>query len=76
MLEYAIGSDNFGIILNSYDIFKNDDEEAIKNGDANEEEYQGLTGYPELNDAIYNSNEEKASNSYNQYIRDEVALHD
>ena len=73
-MEAAIGSDHFGICLDSYDVFINDDEDAITKGDTNDEKYQVLMGYPELNYDKDNSDEDKGDKTYDQYIEDKVAL--
>ena len=53
----------------------NDDEEGIAKGDPNKQGCQGPPYSPEINEIIDNSGEERAANSYDQYIRDEVVLH-
>ena len=56
--------------------FGNDDEEGIVKGDPNKEGYQGPPDSPEIYEIIDNSNEERAANSFEQYIGDEVVLPD
>ena len=46
----------------------NDDEEGIAKGDPNYEGYQGPPYYPDIDEIIDHSDEERASNSYDQYI--------
>ena len=67
-LEYVLGIEEFGTSLDVYDSFINDDEEGIFKGDHKEEGYQGPPDSPEIYEIIYNSDEERASNSYDQYI--------
>ena len=57
-----------------YDSFINDDEEGIAKGDPNKEVYQGPPNSPEIDEIIDNIDEEITSNSYDQYIGDEVVL--
>ena len=47
-LEDALGSKEFGTILDGYDSFINDDKEGITKGDPNEEGYQGHPDSPEI----------------------------
>ena len=75
-LEDKLGSEDFGTSLDGYDSFMNDDEEGIAKGDFNEEGYQGPPYYPETDEIIDNSDEERAANSYDQYIGAEVVLPD
>ena len=75
-LEDSLGSDDFCTSLDGYDSFINDDEEGIAKGDPNEEGYQGTPDSPEIDEILDNSDEERAANSYDQYIGDEVVLHD
>ena len=55
-LEAALGSNNFGASLDKYDEFIPGNEEAVVKGYPNEEDYQGLPDYPELDDVIENRN--------------------
>ena len=50
--------------------------EGVSKGDPNEEEYQGPPYSPEIDEIIDNSDEERAANSYYQYIGAEVVLPD
>ena len=75
-LEDALGSEYFGTSLDGYESFINDDEEGISKGDPNEEEYQGPPHSPDIYEIMDNSDEERAANSYDQYIGDEVLLPD
>ena len=59
-----------------YDSFVNYDEEDISKGDPNEEVYQGPPDYPEVDEIMYNIDEERAANSYDQYIGAEVVISD
>ena len=59
-----------------YYSFINDDEEGISKVELNEEGYQGPPYSPEIYEIIDNSDEERVSNSYDQYIGDEVVLPD
>ena len=56
----------FGTSLDGYDSFINVDEEGIAKGDPNEEGYQGPPDSPDIDAIIYNSDEERAANSYDQ----------
>ena len=46
----------------------NDDEEGIAKGDPNKEVYQGPPDYPDIDEMINNSDEERVANSYEEYI--------
>ena len=63
-----------GTSLDGYDSFINDDEEGIAKGDPNKEGYQGPPYSPDIDEIINNSDEERADNSYDQYIGAEVVL--
>ena len=75
-LEDVLGSENFGTSLDVYESFMNDDEEGVAKGGPNKEGYQGPTDSPEIDEIIDNSNEERAANSYDQYIGSEVVVPD
>ena len=75
-LEDVLVSEEFGTSLYGYDSFMNDDEEGIAKGDPNQEGYQVPPDYPDIDEIIDNSDEERASNSYDQYIGTEVVLPD
>ena len=75
-LEDLLGSEEFGDSLDGYDSFINDDEQGIAKGDPNEEGYHGPPYIPDIDEIIYNSDEERAASSYDQYIGDEVLLPD
>ena len=62
--------------MDLYDSFINDDEEGIYNGEPNEEGYQGPPDSPEKDEIIYNSDEERVANSYDQYIGTEFLIPD
>ena len=67
MLEDALGSEDFGTSLDVYEYFINDADGGAVKGDLNEQEYQGIPDSP-------NRYEERAMNSYDQYIGVEVML--
>ena len=67
-LEDALGSEELGTSLDGYDFFIDDNEEGIYKGDPNKEGYQGPPDYPEIDEIIYNSDEERSTISYDQYI--------
>ena len=75
-LEETLGGEEFGTILDGYDSLMNDYEEGIYKGETNEEGYQGPPDPPEIDEIIDNSDEERAANSYDQYIGAEVVLPD
>ena len=75
-MEALLGSEYFGTILGCYDSFILDDSEVTIKFYPNEEEYQGLLDFPEIYYIIYHSYEERAVNSYGQYIGSEVVLPD
>ena len=75
-MEDVLGSEDFVTSLYGYDSFINDDEEGIYNGDPNEKGYQGHLDSPEIDKIIYNIDEERAANSYDQYIGSKVVLPD
>ena len=75
-MEDVLEIEYFVTSLDGYDSFINDDEEGIAKGDPNKEGYQGPPDYPEIDEIIDNSDEEKAANSYDQYIGSEVVLLD
>ena len=54
----------------------NDNEEGMAKGDPNKEGYQGPSYYPDIDSIKDNSDEERAANSYDQYIGAEVVLPD
>ena len=54
----------------------NYDKEGIAKGNPNEEVYQVHLDSPEIDEIIDNSDEERAANSYDQYIGAEVMLPD
>ena len=62
--------------MDRYDSFTNDDEEGISKGDPNVEGYQGPPDSPDIDEIIDNSDEERAPNSYDQYIGAKVVLPD
>ena len=62
--------------MDEYDSFINDYEEGIAKGEPNEEGYQGPPNYPEIDEIIDNSDKERASISYDQYIASEVVILD
>ena len=62
--------------MDGYDSLVNDNKEVIAKGDPNEEGYQGPPYFPEIDEIIDNINKERAANSYDQYIGDEVVLPD
>ena len=62
--------------MDGYILLINDDEEGITKGDPKEEGYQVPPDSPEIYEIIDNSDEERADNSYDQYIVYEVVLHD
>ena len=62
--------------MDGYDSFINYDEEGIAKFDPNKDGYQGPPYYPEIDELIDNRYEERAANSYYQYIGDEVVLLD
>ena len=62
--------------MDGYESFANDDDEGIAKGDPNKEVYQGPPDSSEIDEIIDNSYEERAYNSYDQYIGDEVFLPD
>ena len=66
LLEASLRSDDFLSSLSVYDEFINDDEESVAKVYTNEEEYQRLTNYIDLNDVIDNINELKAADLYDQ----------
>ena len=51
-LEAALVSENFGTSLDVYDSFINDNEGGTAKGNPNEEDYQGLPDYLELDEVI------------------------
>ena len=57
-----------------YDSFINDVEEGTVKGDPIEEEYKGLPSSHEIDYIIDNSEEERTTNSYDQFIGAEVFL--
>ena len=59
-----------------YESFINYDEEVITKGDPNAEGYQGPPYYPEIDEIIDNSDEERPSKSYDQYIGADIVLPD
>ena len=65
-LEDLPGSKDFGTSFYGYYSFINDDEDGSANVDPNKEEYQGPTDYPEIDEIIDNSDEERVANSYDQ----------
>ena len=69
-----LGSEDFGTSLDGYDSFTNHDKEGIAKGDPNKEGYQGPPDSPEIDELIDNSDEERASNYYDQYIGAEVVI--
>ena len=73
-LEAALVSDKFGISLDFYVSFVIYEEEDTVKGELNEDEYQGLPYYPDIDDIMYNSDEERTASSYDQYIGSEVVL--
>ena len=54
----------------------NDDEQGISKGDPNQEGYQGPPYYPDIDEIIDNSVEERVANYYDQYIRTEFFIPD
>ena len=62
--------------MDVYDSLINDDGESIYKGNPNKEGYQGPPYSPEIDEIIYNGDEEMAANSYDQYIGAEVLLPD
>ena len=62
--------------LDGYESFVNYYEEGIAKGDLNEEGYQGPLDYPDIDEIIHNCDEERAANSYDQYIGAEAMLPD
>ena len=58
--------------MDGYDSFINNDGEGVAKGDPNEERCQGPPDPSEISEIKYNSDEERAANSYDQYIGDEV----
>ena len=73
-LEDALRSEEFGTSLDGYDSFMNGDEEGIFKGVPNKEGFQGPPDSTDINEIIDNSGEERAANSYDQYIGDELVL--
>ena len=65
-LEEALGSEDFGISLDVYDSFINNDEEGIAKVDSNDKGYQGLPDSPEIYETIDSRDEERAANYYDQ----------
>ena len=62
--------------MDGYYSFINDYDEVIAKGEINEEGHQGPPYYPEIDEIIYNSDEEREANSYDQCIGSEVMLPD
>ena len=62
--------------MDGYDSFMNDDEEGINKRDPNEEVYQGPPDSPGIDEIIYDINEERVANYYDQYIGAKVVLPD
>ena len=50
------------------------DYEGVAKGDPNEEVFQGPPNFPEIDEIIDNSDEERAANSYDLYVGAEVML--
>ena len=62
--------------MGGYDSFSNYYGEGVAKGDPKQEVYQGLPDYPEIDEIINNSDEERTANFYDQYIGDEVVIPD
>ena len=62
--------------MDGYNYFISDDEEITSKGDPNDEESIGPPDSHDIDNIIDNSDEERAANSYDQYIGDEVVLSD
>ena len=73
-LEDVLGSKDHGTSFCGYNYFMNDDEEGIPKGDTNKEGYRGPPYSPEIDEIKDNSGEERAANSYDQYIGAEFVL--
>ena len=73
-LEDVLGSENFGTSFDGYESFINDDEKGVSKGYPNQEGYHGPPDSPDIDEIIDNSYEERAANSYDQYIGAEVVL--
>ena len=59
-----------------YDSFINDDYDGISKGYQKKEGYQGPPDSPEIDEIVDNSDEERAADSYDQYIGAEVVIPD
>ena len=75
-LRDVLGSEYFGTILDGYDSLVNYYENGITKGDTNEEGYQVPPDSSDIDEIIYNSDEEREANSYDQYIGSEFVLLD
>ena len=74
LLEAPLGSDYFETILGGYDSLINDSEEGTKEVDPNEEQYQVLLYYPNIDVVIDHINSKRVYNSYDQYVGAAVLL--
>ena len=73
-LESVIGADEFMLYLGGMNEFINKEVPSQKEEDVWEEPHQGLPDSPEMDDVVNQENDEKAIDTYDQFVGAEVCL--
>ena len=75
-LDYEIGSNEFMSDLNGIDAFINEEVQSQEGGDVWEEPYQVLPDSSEMDEVMDQENDEKAVDTYDQFVGTEVCIPD
>ena len=75
-IESAIGADGFMSDLDGMDAFINEEVPSQEEEDVWEEPYQILPDSPDMDDVVYQENDEKYVDTYDQFVGAEICLPD
>ena len=75
-LESAIVADKFMLDICGMDEFINTEFMSQEEEDVQEEPYQGLLDFTDMDDVVDQENSEKAVDTYDQFVGAEVCIHD